>query len=60
MAFQERYIAYANEHGKTPEEMLEFDRNLFPGGVMGGFLTWHPREPKWLRKDQVTMEELPF
>lgn len=35
-----RYLAYAAEHRKTPDEMLAFDRSRFPAGCMTGFLTW--------------------
>jgi len=35
-----RYIAYARAHGKSPEEMVEFDRQFYPGGAMAGFITW--------------------
>lgn len=35
-----RYIAYSAAHDKTPDEMLEYDKNRFPGGVMVGFMLW--------------------
>ena len=35
-----RYIQYARQHGKTPEEMLAHDRKAWPGGSMCGFILW--------------------
>lgn len=36
-----RYLAYCKAHNKMPEEMLEHDREAWPGGQMCGFLIWH-------------------
>ena len=35
-----RYVAYAKLNGKTPAEMLESDRETWPGGCMCGFILW--------------------
>lgn len=32
MNYNERYVAYANYNNKTPEEMLVYDRELYPSG----------------------------
>jgi len=35
-----RYLEYARAHERTPERMLEWDRERFPGGKMAGFILW--------------------
>ena len=35
-----RYAAYAQAHGRTPDEMMEHDRSAWPGGCMCGFIVW--------------------
>lgn len=35
-----RYVAYAAAHGREPEDMLEHDREAWPGGQMVGFILW--------------------
>ena len=35
-----RYVAYARAHGRTPDAMLEHDREKYPGGCMCGFILW--------------------
>lgn len=35
------YAAYAQEHGREPEEMLKYDRERCPGGHMGEFIRWN-------------------
>lgn len=38
-----RYVAYATAHGREPEDMLEHDREAWPGGQMVGFMVWMSR-----------------
>ena len=40
MTWNSRYVAYAQAHGKSPDEMLEFDRERCPGGHMAEFIIW--------------------
>ena len=43
-----RYVAFAAEHGRTPEEQTEADRREYPGGVMAGFICWiNERWAEW-------------
>ena len=39
-----RYVAYANAHGRTALEQLDFDRRRFPGGPMTPYLLWKDTE----------------
>lgn len=58
-----RYVAYATLHGRTPETMLLYDKRMWPGGSMCGYVTWiQERWTKWdaLRrhpKDHVRTEQ---
>lgn len=38
--YQNRYIAYCNVPGITPEATLKRDRALYPGGLMCGYICW--------------------
>ncbi len=38
--YNPRFVAYAAEHGRSPEEQLEHDREAWPGGLMCGFILW--------------------
>ena len=35
-----RFVEYAAEQGRTPEEQTISDREAFPGGCMTGFILW--------------------
>ena len=40
-----RYLAYCKAHGnRTPEEMHAHDTQAWPGGCMGGYITWIHRQ----------------
>jgi len=45
-----RYAAYAQAHGKTPDEMMEHDRAAWPGGCMCGFIVWMSEQKRAFRK----------
>lgn len=45
-----RYVAYAKSHGKTPQEMLEFDKQKYSGGCMAGFIIWIHRRCSEFKK----------
>lgn len=38
--YHPRYILWAKKHGLTPEQMLEKDKQDWPGGCMVGFSQW--------------------
>lgn len=38
--YNPRYVAYASEYGRSPEQQLEHDREAWPGGLMCGFILW--------------------
>lgn len=40
MQWNPRYVYYATAHGRTPEAMLEKDKEDWPGGCMVGFSQW--------------------
>jgi len=40
-----RFVCYARSNGKTPEEMIEHDREEYAGGCMLGFVLWNTQ--KW-------------
>lgn len=40
MVYQKRYIAYAKNYGKTPDEMIAYDKKRLPGGWMAEFIIW--------------------
>jgi hypothetical protein len=42
--YQSRYLDYCRAHNKTPEEMLAFDAQRWPGGRMAGFLLWSAQD----------------
>lgn len=42
-----RYVAYAEAHQVTPDEMLTFDAERWPGGQLAGFICWI--DAQWAR-----------
>ncbi len=40
-AWNPRYVNYARVHGKTPEAMLVYDEERWPGGKMCGYVLWN-------------------
>lgn len=55
--YQSRYVAYARAHGAMPAEMLERDRERWPGGVMCGFILWIGRQWKaWAAEAGESLE----
>lgn len=45
-----RYVLYAKAHGKTAEEMVEYDDECWPGGAMCGFILWMDQVWREFRK----------
>lgn len=45
-----RYVAYASENGRTPEDQLAFDREAWPGGCMAPFMIWISGKLRAFRK----------
>jgi len=35
-----RYILYSESQGRTPNEQLAYDEEVWPGGKMCGFILW--------------------
>jgi hypothetical protein len=52
--YNPRYLAYCNHHGKTPDQMMEFDKQRSPGGCMGPFILWI--DQKWRKYDSLHPE----
>lgn len=49
-AWNQRYVAYAQAHGRSPEAMLEHDGEQWPGGKMCGFMIWvSQRKQEWMQ-----------
>lgn len=38
--YQLRYVAYARQQGREPDEQLAHDETAWPGGRMAGFIIW--------------------
>lgn len=48
--FQSRYAAYARDHGMTPEQMRNLDRNLYPYTMLTPFFFWlSAKKLEWTR-----------
>lgn len=39
-SYTTRYTHYARVHGRTLDEMAEYDRERYPGGQNVGFINW--------------------
>lgn len=39
-AWNPRYLAYCDAHGRAPEEQMVHDRLQWPGACMCGFILW--------------------
>ena len=50
MSWNPRYVAYAKQAGRTPEETLQDDAERFPGGKMAGFIAWISK--RWAEWDR--------
>jgi hypothetical protein len=52
MIWNPRYVCYAKAHGNTPEQQMEQDRTLWPGGLMCGFILWIDKRKAEFREVQ--------
>jgi len=52
--YNPRYLAYCNHHNKTPDQMMEYDKERAPGGCMGPFIIWINQ--KWRTYDRLPPE----
>jgi hypothetical protein len=52
--YNPRYLAYCKHHNKTPDQMLEYDKQRSPGGCMGPFIIWISQ--KWQNYDRMHPE----
>ena len=50
-----RFVAWANLHGRTPEEQIEHDREEWPGGCMTGFSLWIHGEARVFNEQRYPM-----
>lgn len=54
-----RYVLWAKRHNLTPEEMLEKDKQDWPGGCMTGFSLWiQERRDSLLRFHKLPIGDL--
>ena len=37
-----KFVAYAHENGREPEEQIAHDEATYPGACMTGFIIWCP------------------
>lgn len=63
-----RFLAYCASSGRTPEQQLDHDRMMYPGGCMSGYTLWisglwleyHRRNPLTKRHSQTDEDHRAF
>ena len=61
-----RFELYAEMHNRTPDAMLAFDAERYPGGRMAGYITWIDERwrdyarAKGLSRDLASLDQAAF